>query len=150
MVLDTNHESSRCPLGYSSTAHGQGGISFLLKRLCKNSPEALPWIHGRIPAGIHPARIPWAGIHNQVNEKQESPQPHARHTKEHESLTNLDKNNKAGPERLNVLSAGEQKEGEPFVTSERNGKRKSLTVREDDLLSWASAQPNIYKLFAAD
>lgn len=38
-------------------------------------------------------------------------------TKEHKSLINQILNNKAEPERLNVLSAGEQKEGEPFVTS---------------------------------
>lgn len=76
--------------------------------------------HGRIPArSVFCTGKLWAVFHYEVflSEKQERVHHHPPKTiKKHRSLTNLNKNNKIEPEKLNVLNTEEQKEGEPFVT----------------------------------
>lgn len=69
--------------------------------------------HGGIPAGsIFCVDTRWAVFHYEVflSEKQKRLQHRPLQTIEkHKSLTNLNKNKKTEPEKLNVLNAEEQK-----------------------------------------
>lgn len=76
--------------------------------------------HGRISArSIFCIDKIWAVFHYKVflSEKQKRLQHRPLQTiKKHKSLTNLNKNNKTEPEKLNVLNTEEQKKRETFVT----------------------------------